>query len=109
MFNNFVAGFDHFHKQSAIQEISPITQEILFNYQAKPAVFFFVATGGSVQKLDENHYLFADSLVSTHIYSKVKKDITVSLTETHVGLMGTRPTFQVKAFDLSSFLSHWKD
>ncbi len=110
LFNNFVAGYDKFHSQSAIEEISPVDQKVFFRYQANPGVFFFVATGGSVQKLNNDLYLFTHSLLSTYVYSKSKKDVLLSLVETHLSSaspLGIRPTLQVKAIDLSSFLSFW--
>ena len=110
LFNNFVAGYDRFHRQSAIQEISPVDQKVVFSYQANPGVFFFVSTGGSVQKLNDDLYLFTHSLISTHVYSKSKKNVILTLDETHMSPsspLGIRPTLQVKASDLSSFLSFW--
>jgi hypothetical protein len=110
LFNNYVAGYDKFHHQSAIQEISPIDQKVVFSYQANPGVFFFVSTGGSVQKLNDDLYLFTHSLLSTYVYSKSNNDVVISIAETHMSSaspLGIRPTLQVKATDLSSFLSFW--
>lgn len=93
---------------SAIMEMDPKTQKIVSKFEATPKEMFYSKACGSVQELDKDTWLFTHILNGTYIYSKSQKKMLYSLPATHLSDHAFIPIQQVKAWDLSKFLSHWK-
>lgn len=92
---------------SAIQELDPATLKVVNEFTAKPKQMFYSWVCGGVQELDDDLWLFTHFLTGTYIYSKSKKDLVASIPGTNADDQRFNPTQQVKAQDLTLFLSHW--
>lgn len=107
-FNNMVKESTTNGPSSAVQEYNFSTQKVIHHISAEPSQFFFSRIAGSVQKLDEEHFLFTHYLLGTYIYSVKKKTIIHYLLQTHIIDRDLKYTQQVKAVNLTTFLTHWK-
>lgn len=107
-FNNVTSDFSAFNISSAIQEYDLSSKKVVENIAAEPKQLFYSPLAGSVQKLDADHFLFTHYILGTYIYSLKEKRILTSLTQTHQIGLTHKYTQQVKALNLSKFLSHWK-
>lgn len=96
------------NRMSAIHEIDLGTGKSIYEFMASPKAIFYSAVGGCVQKLDEEHLLFAHVYHGTLIYSKLKKDFVKVVIQTHMENGRYIPTLQIRALNLTRFLSHWK-
>ncbi len=93
---------------SSVQELDPTMKKVVWNFSANPKSFFFSWICGSVQELDEDIILFTHYLTGTFIYSKSKKTTLATVAATHADHHRIMPSQQVKAQDLTRFLSHWE-
>lgn len=93
---------------SAIEEIDPKTQKIVARFEATPKEMFYSKACGSIQEVGSDTWLFTHIVNGTYVYSKSKKKILHSLPATHLNDHQFVPIQQVKAWDLSKFLGHWK-
>lgn len=99
-------SFNDLH--SAIQEINPATNDIVSEFETTPAEIFYSKACGSIQEINNDIWLFTHIISGTYIYSKKEKKILHSIPATHLNDHQFIPVQQVKALDLSQFLSHWK-
>lgn len=93
---------------SSIQELDPMMKKVVWNFSANPKSLFFSWICGSVQELDNDTILFTHYLSGTYIYSKSKKTTVATVAGTHTDHHRIIPSQQVKAQDLTLFLSHWE-
>lgn len=103
----FLVGYDLTNHHSAVQEIHPETHKIVQEFSANPKTIFYSWICGSIQELDSDTWLFTHFLTGTYIYSKSKKELVASIPGTHADNQRFGPAQQVKAQDLTKFLSHW--
>lgn len=92
---------------SAVQEINPENLNIVEEFTAKPKTMFYSWICGNIQELDDDLWLFTHFLTGTYIYSKSKKDFVASIPGTHADDQRFNPAQQVRAQDLTKFLSYW--
>lgn len=93
---------------SSPQEMDPVTQKIIRKFEATPKEMFYSWICGSIQELDDSTWLFTHFLNGTYIYSMKEQKLLYSIPSTHTNDERFVMTQQVKAYDLSKFLSHWK-
>ncbi len=107
LFNNVLA--DSALIQSAIQEVSPVNGNILFDYRGGGVIPFYSHAGGGVQELGEGHILFSDYLNGTFIVEKKSGTVIRNTSGTHfVPVRGILPAQNVRAVNLSNFFSAGK-
>lgn len=92
---------------SSVQELDPLMKKIIFNFSASPKSLFFSWVCGSVQELSSDILLFTHYLNGAYIYSKSKKTTLATVPGTNADYHRIVPSQQVKAQDLTAFLSHW--
>jgi hypothetical protein len=103
----FLTGPRPTNHHSAIQEIHPTSLKVVQEFSANPKTLFYSWICGSVQELDSDTWLITHFLSGTYIYSKSKKDFVASIPGTHADNQRFSPVQQVKAQDLSKFMSYW--
>lgn len=107
-FNNLASGGSHEAPFSAIQEMNLASGKIEFEFTATPKQTFMSRHCGGVQILDKEYLLFSHMLTGTYIYSRKTKRIESNIFQTHFVDNRFYPAQQVKAQDLTRFLSFWK-
>lgn len=93
--------------KSSVQEINPVNGQLIEEFDPSPDGVFFSSIMGSVQELDKDTWILSHYLNGTYLYSRSKKTIILNTPFTHVTNFRYHPTQQIKAEDLSKFLSHW--
>ncbi len=106
-FNN-VASESMDNPYSSIAQKNLVTQEQATLFEANPKQLFFSPFRGGVQYLDKDTILFSHILAGTYIYDLLEKKIILNQFKTHLFQDTFYPAQQVKAVDLTNFLSHWK-
>jgi len=103
----FLTGPTPTNHHSAVQEINPVSMKVIQEFTTTPKTAFYSWICGSVQELDSDTWLMTHLLSGTYIYSKSKKDFVASIPGTHADNQRFGPVQQVKAQDLSKFMSHY--
>ncbi len=107
LFNNTASKTENDKPFSAIEEWDMVENKKVLDFTAQPRELFFSLFCGGVQQLDQEHLLFSHMLTGTYIYSRKNKEIIFSTVKTHFRREVFHPAQQVKAMDLTKFLTHW--
>lgn len=109
LLNNVIKGYSHEQPQSAIQEFDPCLKNIVSEFKASPGPMFYSFSGGSVQALNDDIWLFSSVVSGSYVYSKSRNEILYASHHTHL-ISGPFPwpTLQVRAEDLTLFLKNNK-
>ena len=107
-FNNHTADSLYEDTYSTVQEIDYPSRKVVFEFMATPKEIFFSRTCGGVQELGPDILLISDNMTGTFFYSRSKNKILSSIRTTHELDRRRVGVQDVKAFDLTEFLSNRK-
>ncbi len=104
LFNNDVAGKNW--KRSALQEIDPVTDKVIWEFGSEGGMTFYTAAGGGIQRLDQRYILYSLFLNGTYILDTVTGKVIRSIHGTHrLPTHGILFSQNIRAVDLKSFFA----
>ncbi len=104
VFNNEKKG-DHSH--TTIDEFDPSSQKIIYQFKADPPEVFYSKNAGGVQEIGTDHLIVSSHLSGTYLINRKTNKVENLNRNTHMDTFKFIPVQQVKAQNLSRFLSHW--
>lgn len=106
-FNNVAEESTPENRFSTIDEINLNTMKKSLEIKGNPATFFYSYICGGVQDLPGGLILFSHNYAGVFIYDRAKKKIIYSNYLVYFLGRKINPTLDIKAKDLTSFLSLW--
>ena len=104
VFNNEMTGKN---SHTSVDEFEPINQKIVYQFKADPPEVFYSKNAGGVQEFGANHLIVSSHLSGTYLINRKTNKVESVNRNTHMDTFKFMPVQQVKAQNLSGFLSHW--